>query len=214
MLTLICTWFLHNCGATPPYNPNVDYRQQAIQQFDLTYEQVSDIRLQCVQQDQVTQVLEIVDQKHKGDLRYHSMVRSKIWQLRTYCQGNQTNQTSPGLDYIGTAATVGPSYTVPERRGCVVQSYKEDANSQVRARIEETCVEQSAIRVRSVQIGDVVRDTEVGVHPVITQNFMYKANTCRWFFEPGVSRNNGDLVAGQGIICQVQPLVWRVIDKF
>ena len=48
----------------------------------------------------------------------------------------------------------------------------------------------------------------------IIQNFIYKANTCRWFFEPGVSRNNGDLVAGQGIICQVQPLVWRVIDKF
>ena len=192
MLTIICTWFLHNCGATPPYNPNVDYRQQAIEQFDLTYEQVADIRLQCVQQNEVTQLLEIVDNKHKGDVRYHSMVRSKVWQLRTYCQGTQTAQVSSGLDYNGTAGTVGQGYMLPERRRCQTVTRKENIDDVVSSQTIEKCIEESAIKIRAVQIGDLVRDTEVAVHPVINQNFIYKSTTCRWFFESGMSRGNGD----------------------
>lgn len=77
---------------------------------------------------------------------------------------------------------------------------------------KERCVEEPGQTVRQVLIGQLVRETWVNRHPVITQYFDYRGNRCRWFLESGAAQK--DLVQYQGIICEVQPNVWRVIDKF
>ena len=77
---------------------------------------------------------------------------------------------------------------------------------------KERCVEEPGQTVHTVQIGDLVRETWVTVHPIIKDYFGYRNNRCRWFVESNMAQK--DLVQYQGIICEVQPNAWRVIDKF
>lgn len=79
-------------------------------------------------------------------------------------------------------------------------------------RQRERCVEEPGQTVRQVRIGDLVRASWVRPHPVVKQDFAYRGNRCRWFLESGTAQR--DLVQYQGIICEVQPNAWRVIDKF
>ena len=77
---------------------------------------------------------------------------------------------------------------------------------------KERCVEEPGQTVRTVRIGDLVRETWVTKHPVIKDYFGYRGNRCRWFLESDSAQK--DLVQYQGIICEVQSNAWRVIDKF
>ena len=77
---------------------------------------------------------------------------------------------------------------------------------------KERCVEEPGQTVYTVQIGDLVRETWVIEHPIIKDYFGHRGNKCRWFLESNMAQK--DLVQYQGIICEVQPNAWRVIDKF
>lgn len=182
--------------------------------YVLSYEDMANIRLQCSQQDFVTKLLEKQTAKHSNDIKYHAMARNKIWQLRTYCQGETVNAKFESEELGSTMIAGSEIQTVPERRSCRTETVKQNNNGIVTAKFTEQCIEESAVKIRPVQIGDLVRSNEVGSHPVVTQEFLYKANRCRWFFESGASRGNGDLAPTQGIMCQVRPAVWRIIDKF
>ena len=89
---------------------------------------------------------------------------------------------------------------------------EQNANGSTSTYQRERCVEEPGQTVRQVHIGDLIRVSWVQEHSVIKQDFAYRGNRCRWFLESGTAER--DLVQYQGIICEVQPNAWRVIDKF
>lgn len=89
---------------------------------------------------------------------------------------------------------------------------EQGSNGSISTYQREQCVEEPGQTVRQVRIGDLVRASWVRPHPVVKQDFAYRGNRCRWFLESGTAER--DLVQYQGIICEVQPNAWRVIDKF
>jgi hypothetical protein len=74
------------------------------------------------------------------------------------------------------------------------------------------CDERPEIRVRNVNVGELVRESEVRPHPNFPKPFRYRTAQCRWFIEP--EPRNSDLLQRQGIICQSNGNEWRVIDKW
>lgn len=74
------------------------------------------------------------------------------------------------------------------------------------------CDDRPAIQVRNVQVGELVRESEVRPHPNFPKPFRYRTAQCRWFIEP--EPRNADLLQRQGIICQSNGNEWRVIDKW
>jgi len=112
-------------------------------------------------------------------------------------------------------ATLAPTVdaqTLEGRTECRYESGTERTDRGIVDYQRERCVEEPGQTVRQVRIGDLVRESWVRQHPVIKQDFAYRGNRCRWFLESGTAQR--DLVQYQGIICEVQPNAWRVIDKF
>lgn len=64
-----------------------------------------------------------------------------------------------------------------------------------------------------VNIGDMLWESEVQIHPVHKDVFRYRGSICRWFIE---SRpKTGEVEMSQGIICRApEQKVWRVVDKW
>jgi hypothetical protein len=75
------------------------------------------------------------------------------------------------------------------------------------------CNEQPEIRVRSVKLGERIRESEVLPHPNFPRPFVYRTSQCRWFIEPEVHPGR-DLLQRQGIICQTNGNEWQVVDKW
>jgi hypothetical protein len=75
------------------------------------------------------------------------------------------------------------------------------------------CDDRPEIQVRSVKLGERVRESEVLPHPNFPRPFAYRAALCRWFIEPEVHPGR-DLLQRQGIICQVNGNEWQVVDKW
>lgn len=110
-------------------------------------------------------------------------------------------------------ATTAHAEIIPGYADCKYRAVVKDVGGQeVVTEHSNTCIEEPPVEVKKVKIGDLVRLEHVQAHPVIRQEFMYRGATCRWFIEPGTQGR--DLVAYQGIVCQANPTVWRVIDKF
>jgi hypothetical protein len=85
-------------------------------------------------------------------------------------------------------------------------------NKTVITRQTEKCVEEPGIEIPKLKIGDVVRSNQLLRHPVIDIDFYYKQTKCRWFAQTHTVQK--DLVQFQGIACEVQSNVWRIVDKF
>lgn len=102
---------------------------------------------------------------------------------------------------------------LPEHVEC---RYERETQKKVNGRItsvqRETCIEEPEVVVNKFRVGDIVREAKLPPHPVIRNDFAYKQSRCRWFVETDTAQR--DLVQYQGIACEVQPNVWRVIDKF
>lgn len=65
----------------------------------------------------------------------------------------------------------------------------------------------------SVNIGDVVRDSEVQPHPLHKNIFRYRGSQCRWFVESVPKAGVVDM--SQGIICKApNQKAWKVVDKW
>ena len=114
---------------------------------------------------------------------------------------------------LAVFATSAHAEIVPGYADCKYRATTKNINGhEVVTEQSNTCIEEPPVEVKKVRIGDLVRLEHVQTHPVIYQPFIYRGTQCRWFIEPGTQ--NRDLVAYQGIVCQVNPAVWRVIDKF
>ena len=101
MIGIVCK-ALTTCGPAaiaqplPPANPNVIVYQQVGHPAltKLSIDEVSKIGLDCNQKDKTIQILETringlggePDQLPQDQRKLNSVARSKIWQLRTYCQ--------------------------------------------------------------------------------------------------------------------------------
>lgn len=74
------------------------------------------------------------------------------------------------------------------------------------------CTDQTLPKIRRVEIGDRLQESEVLPHPNFPKRFVYHNATCRWFAEQDV--RNGDLRHKQGIICRSHENEWQVVDKW
>lgn len=89
MGAIICAIFLNGCGGLVP--TAMGNGQGGAR---LTIEQIANIRLDCQQRDYIIAVLERQttnrdrdpEKLDDDDRKYNAMARSKIWQLRTFCQ--------------------------------------------------------------------------------------------------------------------------------
>ena len=122
-------------------------------------------------------------------------------------------------DWISVEGTsVGPK-TISEEELC--RGAMDQSRAQILSRVNgsniavETnmvCDERPEIRVRNVNVGELVRESEVRPHPNFPRPVRYRPAQCRWFIEP--EPRNSDLLQRQGIICQSNGNEWRVIDKW
>jgi hypothetical protein len=123
------------------------------------------------------------------------------------------NKLLLGLVVVACLYSTVEAQTLEGRTECRYErNTEQSANGSISTYQRERCVEEPGQTVRQVRIGDLVRESWVREHPVIKQDFAYRGNRCRWFLESGTAER--DLVQYQGIICEVQPNAWRVIDKF
>lgn len=79
---------------------------------------------------------------------------------------------------------------------------------------EMICNETPEHKTRPVQIGEVVKLSDVSIHPN-KPPFKYKGAFCHWFVETSVT--DKDMYQYQGIICKTgrpDAETWTVIDKF
>lgn len=89
MTAVFCAIFLSGCWGLVPTATG-----QGQAGAKLTAEQIADIRLDCRQQDYIIMILERQLGKRETepeslgdeDRKINAQARSKIWQLRTYCQ--------------------------------------------------------------------------------------------------------------------------------
>ena len=109
---------------------------------------------------------------------------------------------------------------VPADQACAVAvSRAEDA---VRQRVgqsqtisEKTLVCKDEPRLntlKSAQIGTVGDLGQFRPHPELTGRFHHNGAQCKWFIDSAFTGR--DVRTFQGIICQVQPDQWVVVDKF
>jgi hypothetical protein len=114
---------------------------------------------------------------------------------------------------LSICASVAAAETLPEITQCRYENQVERLpNGTTKTYQKEVCMEESSITVQTVKIGQMVRLNQLRPHPVIQTEFIYKQSRCRWFSEASTAQK--DLVQYQGIACEIQPNVWRVVDKF
>lgn len=66
--------------------------------------------------------------------------------------------------------------------------------------------------LRSAQIGTVGDLGQFRPHPELTGRFYHNGTQCKWFIDSAFTGR--DVRTFQGIICQIQPDQWVVVDKF
>jgi hypothetical protein len=100
------------------------------------------------------------------------------------------------------------------KRGVVLE---EIVREKVKSDQQMVCSDLPDIRVRSVQVGELIWESETDLHrnPRERAYFVYKQTKCRMFTERASKDSN--LQTYQGIICQADTgpnPKWRVIDKY
>jgi hypothetical protein len=76
------------------------------------------------------------------------------------------------------------------------------------------CSDEPAIKQRSVEKGEIIRLSEITLHPD-KRPFTYKGTECKWFIETTVVTN--DLYQWNGVVCKTSRPGsddWTVVEKF
>lgn len=114
---------------------------------------------------------------------------------------------------------VGPK-TMPESELCAqavdqgrMQILSRADGGNINMEQNMVCNDRPEIKVKTVQRGERIKESEVLPHPNFPRPFQYRTSTCRWFIEPEV-RPGRDLLQRQGIICQLHGSEWQVVDKW
>lgn len=86
-------------------------------------------------------------------------------------------------------------------------------NPVVNAESSMVCTDAPQIKFRErIRIGDLVRESEVGVHLRYPQPFRHKGTQCKWFTHK--EAHLGRLVGFGGIMCATKSEQWQVVDLF
>lgn len=88
------------------------------------------------------------------------------------------------------------------------------SNTTLTANQELICTDQKIPESKPlVKVGDMIRESEVRVHPIYQNAFLYRGSQCRWFVESIPLA--GKIEVNQGIICNSPSQnAWRVVDKW
>ena len=79
---------------------------------------------------------------------------------------------------------------------------------------EMICRDDPLPEVKAVQIGEIVKISELAPHPQKPNFFDYKGAKCRWFVESDFDPVRRDIFQWQGIVCLLRKGEWQVVDKF
>jgi hypothetical protein len=74
------------------------------------------------------------------------------------------------------------------------------------------CSDEPSTAIRSVKEGDIIKESMVSPNPARPLPFTYNNTICKWFTELDIADTS--MYQWQGIICEVRPGLWRVINKF
>jgi hypothetical protein len=77
---------------------------------------------------------------------------------------------------------------------------------------EMVCSDEPTIVEKPVAIGELIRESQVMPHPDKPNVFKYKGANCKWYIE--TDSKGLDMYQWQGVICEVRPGTWKVLDKF
>lgn len=133
----------------------------------------------------------LVDFRVRINNAWHSAFGEHAW------DGNQ------GANEACAVATVRAEDAVKERVG---------RGASVTERVLICSDRPDLQELRSTVIGTVARAQQFRIHPEYTGRFWYRGAQCRWFVEPAFTGR--DIRNFQGIICEINPDQWVVVDKF
>lgn len=108
----------------------------------------------------------------------------------------------------------------PENEACAIAVSR--AEDLVRQRVGKSntasertlvCKDRSELNsLRDTRIGTVGDVSQFRPHPEYAERFWHNQAQCKWFIESTFTGR--DMRAFQGVICEVQPSKWVVVDKF
>jgi len=118
--------------------------------------------------------------------------------------GEETGDAKASLDQTCSKAMTAGSVSILESVSGTSISSSQDM----------MCTDKPMPKSRpKVNIGDMVWESEVQVHPIQKKPFSYRGSECRWFIESRPESGSIDL--SQGIICRsLEQKVWKVVDKW
>ena len=118
-------------------------------------------------------------------------------------QGESTGRVSDNLDGLcASAEQLGRSRILTEIGG-----------SDISVDTDMVCTDQNIPKVRPVELGEIVSQSDVAPNPQKLGSFQYMGTECRWFLET-MPLGIGGLIQNQGIICRLRDNQWVVRDKW
>lgn len=119
-------------------------------------------------------------------------------------QGEDVGEANDSLDNICSKAMNLGRISILEK----VSGTKITANQ------EMICTDQPMPKDRpTVEVGDIIWESEVQVHPIYKEPFRFRGSICRWFIESRPSEHNIKLK--QGVMCRApEQKVFKVVDKW
>jgi hypothetical protein len=115
---------------------------------------------------------------------------------------------------VGSTETEACVQAIRPERGNILAEVELD---KVKSDSQMVCSDLTEIRVRPVQAGEVIWESEVDLHVLAAERpyFTYKSTQCRMFVERGARDTNMYLY--QGVICKQDTgpnSKWLVVDKY
>lgn len=107
---------------------------------------------------------------------------------------------------------------VSEACGAAVTKAKKDLTNSVKPSTiisEDVLIcrdDGNTTKLTGTQIGSFVDVAQLRTHPSYPRRFYHNGAECRWFLDS--SWNGKDIQQYQGIVCQLEPTKWVVVDKF
>ena len=108
----------------------------------------------------------------------------------------------------------------PASQACAIavdraESAVRDRVGQAQTASERTLVckdRPELMTLKNSQIGTIGDAGQFRPHPDYSRRFWHNGAQCRWFIEPTFTNNT--IYNFQGVVCEVQPNRWVVVDKF
>lgn len=88
------------------------------------------------------------------------------------------------------------------------------SGKRISAQQQTVCTDLQQVDIKPVQVGDVIKVSEVQPHPTRKQFINQDGHECRWFIE--ALPKAGEMLTASGVICRVGRLdadKWLVVDK-